>query len=137
MKLHLHLNADSVEASRQFYVDELCMFAVQGEVWETMCALRGIYDDALGIDLASFHNPLPQSKAPLFTLVVDDCCREFLRLRATNFASGGRILPDEHGNLTVFEYPGGMNFQMEDPAGNRFVIHEQYGPALDEEVFVP
>lgn len=137
MKLHLNLKADSVEASRQFYVGELGMFEMKGTIWLETCALRGIYDDAVGIDLASFHQSLPQSGVPLFTLVVDNCACEFARLKATTFASGGRILPDQHGNMEVFEYPGGMNFQMEDPSGNRFVIHEQYGLAVFEEDLVP
>ena len=100
------------------------MFRLKGELWDSACQMLAIDSDALELELTTYNRK--PSEEPIFTLIVKNCDHEFARLRATNFASGGRILPNEAGALELFEYPAGKNFSMEDPAGNRFLIHEDY-----------
>lgn len=128
VSIHVNVRAVSIEQSRQFYEDELAMFKHVGAVWESACALRPRGSNAFELNLGTYYNP-PGDQA-MFFLVVANCDREFARLRAVHFASGGRIVPDKDGRVDVFEYPGGKNFLMEDPAGNRFVIHEDYAARL-------
>lgn len=92
--------------------------------------MRSVASADIEIELADFHNP--PSETALFILTTDDCNREFKRLVNTHFASGGRIVPNEQGRLDIFEYPAGANFMMEDPSGNRFLIHEDFGPSPDD-----
>lgn len=118
------LRADSPAASRQFYEDELCMFKLKGELWDFACQMCAVASDAFELELTTYNRE--PTEDPVFTLIVKNCDLEFARLRATNFASGGRIVPNDSGVLEIFEYPAGKNFSMEDPAGNRFLIHEDY-----------
>lgn len=104
------------------------MFKLDGEVWEGSCRMRAIENEELQLHLASFYNPAPDpaTTMPMFSLIVASCDRQFARLRSVNFASGDRLVPGEDGVLEVFEYPGGKNFIMQDPSGNRFLIAEDY-----------
>lgn len=106
------------------------MFRLVGTLWESACTLRATASEDIELELADFHNP--PSDAALFILTTDDCNREFKRLVNTHFASGGRVVPNKHGRLDVFEYPAGANFMMEDPSGNRFLIHEDFGAAPED-----
>ena len=126
MKLSLMLRANSPSASRQFYENELGMFRLKGEMWDSACQMVAIGNDSLELELTNYNRE--PSESPVFTLMVDDCEREFARLRATQFSSGGRLVPDDKGVVEVFEYPAGKNFMLEDPSGNRFMIHEDYKP---------
>ena len=128
MKLSLMLRADSPSASRQFYEDELGMFRLKGEMWDSACQMVAVSNDDIELELTDYNREA--SDSPVFTLMVDDCDREFARLRATGFASGARIVPNDNGVVAVFEYPAGKNFMMEDPSGNRFMIHEDYKPSV-------
>lgn len=133
MRMKVLLKTESAALSRQFYEDELAMFRLEGELWERACSLRSLSDDSFGIQLASYFNPPPDLAMPLFSLIVEDCDREFSRLFATTFASGGRLVPDEKGMVEVFEYPGGRNFIMEDPSGNRFLIAQDRRVVMEDD----
>lgn len=126
MKMILLLKADPVAASRQFYEEELRMFKLKGEMWDSACSLVAADSDDLELELTTYNRQ--PTEEPAFTLIVADCDKEFARLSATTFSSGGRIVPNERGALEVFEYPAGKSFMLEDPAGNRFLIHEDYAP---------
>jgi predicted enzyme related to lactoylglutathione lyase len=126
MKFIVLLKADSPAMSRQFYEDELGLFKLQGELWDSACTMQAIYSDEFGIELTTYNRA--PAEEPAFTLIVPDCAREFARLRATSFGSGARIVPNKDGVVEIFEYPAGKNFMMEDPSGNRFMIHEDYRP---------
>ncbi len=102
------------------------MFRLKGEMWDSACQMAAIGSDDIELELTNYNRE--PSASPVFTLMVDDCKREFARLRATQFSSGGRLVPNENGVVEVFEYPAGKNFMMEDPSGNRFMIHEDYNP---------
>lgn len=130
MKLSLPLLAKSTSASRQFYVDELGLFVQHGEVWDSACRLHSVDSGDIELHLTTYATE--PSKVPMFWLIVPDCNREFSRLRAKTFSSGGRLVPNKIGLVEMFEYPGGQNFEMEDPAGNRFVIHEDFKALEDE-----
>ena len=124
MKMTLMLRTESPVNSRQFYEIELGMFKLQGEMWDWAFSMSAIDNEAFSLEFTTYHRAT--SEVPIFRLTVKNCDREFARLRATTFTSGGRIVPNKRGVLEVFEYPAGKNFQMEDPAGNRFIIHEDY-----------
>lgn len=124
MKMILLLKADPVAVSRQFYEDELRMFKLKGDMWDSACTMVANDSDDLELELTTYNRQ--PSEEPAFTLTVANCDKEFARLRATTFSSGGRIVPNERGELEVFEYPAGKSFMLEDPAGNRFLIHEDY-----------
>lgn len=124
MKTILLLKADSIAASRQFYEDELRMFKLKGDMWDSACSMLANDSDQLELELTTYNRP--PSQEPIFTLVVASCDDEFDRLNSTAFASGGRLVPNDRGIPEVFEYPAGKNFMLEDPAGNRFLIHEDY-----------
>lgn len=130
MKMIVLLKAESPELSRQFYENELGMFKLRGAMWDSGCTMQAVTNDDLSIELTTYNrNP---TEEPAFTLVVDNCQREFNRLCAIHFSSGARIVPNKDGVLELFEYPAGKNFMMEDPGGNRFVIHEDYRPDVEE-----
>jgi hypothetical protein len=124
MKMIVLLKADSPAASRRFYEDELGMFTLQGAMWDSGCTMQAIHVESFGIELTTYNRR--PSEEPAFTLIVEDCKKEFARLSAMHFASGARVVPNEAGALEIFEYPAGQNFMMEDPSGNRFVIHEDF-----------
>ena len=132
MRIKLFLKIDSAEASRQFYEDELAMFRLHGEIWEGTCALRMVGNEDIRLHLAPYYDAPPQPRQPAFSIGVKNCDKEFARLRATSFASGGRLMPQKGGVFEVFEYPGGKNFMMEDPSGNRLLIAEDYTELEDE-----
>lgn len=134
MRMNVLLKTESASVSRQFYEDELAMFKLEGELWERACSLRALNDDSFGIQLASYFNPPPDLAMPLFSLLVENCAREFSRLLKTTFASGGRLVPDDNGIVEMFEYPGGKNFIMEDPSGNRFLIAQDKRVLMEDDL---
>lgn len=130
MKMIVLLKAASPALSRQFYEAELGLFKLKGEMWESACTMQAVESADVEVELTRYHRA--PSEVPAFTLVVPDCAREFARLRTTHFASGGRLVPDDKGELAMFDYPGGANFMMEDPDGNRFLIHEDFTARINE-----
>lgn len=126
MKFTLRLRTASAPLSRLFYENELAMFKLEGSIWVSGCTLRAIDSDDTRLELSTFHSAPGESA--FFILTVDNCQREFLRLLNTEFVSGGKILPGKNGRFGIFEYPAGRNFTMEDPAGNKFLIHEDFSP---------
>ena len=72
-----------MSAARQFYVDELVMFSLQGELWDSICRLRALDSEDIELHLTE-HNREP-SPPQIFLLKVPDCKREFSRLKATIF----------------------------------------------------
>ena len=125
MRISLYLYSTSIENSIRFYVDELSMFSVVEDFGTGYCLLRATDCHAFHIYVTDWvARPSDQFT---FSLDVRDCDAVFRRLRDVDYASGARIIPDATGNVEVFEYPGGKNFEMEDPDGNRFLIYEHYG----------
>lgn len=123
LKIDVTLKLVSADRSRQFYVDELGMFEPAGIAFDFACRFKPRYNKGFTLSLSTGNQSNAQ---PAFFLLVPNCCLEFNRLRTVHFSSGGRIVPDRRGELSMFEYPGGQNFMMEDPNGNRFVIHEDF-----------
>ena len=116
MRISLYLYSTSIENSIRFYVDELSMFSVVEDLGTGYCLLRAT-------DSPDFHIYLTDwvarpSDQFTFSLDVSDCDAVFRRLHEVDYASRARIIPDATGNVEVFEYPGGKNFEMEDPDGN-------------------
>lgn len=131
MKISLNLNAGSAQASSRFYVDELKLFKIDTRSTDgACCAISAIGNDEVTINLGPQFKQ--QSEFALFSLEVDNCDRELERLRKCRFESGGRVVPDKNGQLNVFEWPGGKNFMLEDPAGNRFLLEEDYTKDAEE-----
>lgn len=125
MEAKIYLRASSLSASIQFYIAELQLFEIDEVAEDELYAsMRPIGNKEVVIELSAQYGP--PSQQSLFTIGIDCCDTELERLSSTAFASGGRVVPDKHGNLAAFEWPGGKSFMVEDPAGNRFVLEEDY-----------
>jgi catechol 2,3-dioxygenase-like lactoylglutathione lyase family enzyme len=124
MRIDVLLRAESPADTIRFYVQELGMFQVDADYGMDAWLLRAIANPAICIQITPWH-PVPRA-TPAFALTVPSCDLEFRRLRAQRFAGGGGLVPDEHGVLDVFEWPGGKNFMLEDPGGNRFLLCEDH-----------
>ena len=117
-RMTLMLRTESPVDSRQFYENELGMFKLQGEMWDWAFSMTAIDNEEFSLEFTTYHRAA--SEVPIFRLTVKNCELEFARLRATIFSSGGRLVPNKHGVLEMFEYPAGKNFQMEDPSWEPF-----------------
>ena len=124
MRVTLYLYSSSVDNSIRFYVDELALFTISENYGTGYCLLQSTLLPGFYLYLVDWC--IHTEKQYALSLDVPDCDAEFRRMISTTFTSGGRIAPDESGNVEVLEYPGGKVFQMADPDNNVFAIYEHF-----------
>jgi hypothetical protein len=104
-------------------VGELGLFDVRGEYGMNSYLLSAKKNPQLCL-LIMEGEEKQLLNSPLFGISVPSCDLEFRRLQNFGFTTGARLVPDQNGNLEVFEWPGGKNILLEDPFGNRFILFE-------------
>jgi predicted enzyme related to lactoylglutathione lyase len=122
MRAKVFLKVGSSPLAIKFYVEELGMFEIAADYGMNDFLLLAIENPGFGLRISERAEKTTGS--PIFGMSVDSCDAEFRRLQQAGFKTGGRLVPDRHGNLAVFEWPGGKNFLVEDPSGNQFLLFE-------------
>lgn len=129
MRFDMFLNVTSSADAIRFYVEELGLFRVAidyGMKSFLLCATKSPY-----VCLNVGERPISISEYPRFGIQVDDCGKEFRRLRDIQFSKSAGIVPSRDGVFEVSDFPIGKSFSMKDPSGNRFILFEDYMSRLD------
>lgn len=124
MRFDIFLTVQSADIALKFYIDELAMFEVRADYGMGCYLLHEKRNRSACLSIREVD--ARRSGEKVFGISVENCVREFERLRNTQFFFGGGIVPDDDGSISVFDYPIGKNFLMEDPDGNRFLLFEDY-----------
>lgn len=101
-----------------FYCDELGLFELGQDFGMGQISLEGKENKNIRLLL---QEGMPQAMGLLFHLAVNDCDAVFERLKRVPFKTGALLLNEE-----IFEYPLGKNVTLKDPAGNMFLLYEDY-----------
>ncbi|WP_146171985.1 hypothetical protein [Pseudoduganella armeniaca] len=101
------------------------MFDLINNFGTGFCTLRSKRLPSLNLILGDGYNRA--GSWPALGLSVSDCCEELNRLRSIRFESGGGLVPNELGQLEVFEYPGGRNISLRDPDNHQILLFEDFG----------
>jgi hypothetical protein len=128
MRVDIYLKSVSCDRSIAFYVEELGMFDLVNNFGTGFCTLRSKRLQNLNVFLGHGYNS--PGSWPVLGLSIEDCYEELNRLRDIEFASGGGVVPNELGQLEVFEYPGGRNILLRDPDGHEIILFEDFGDPL-------
>lgn len=126
MRVDIFVPSDSVEDQVRFYVDKLQLFTVAHDYGMGEVLLRHVAAPSICLQLAP--GQLPNKRGPLFCLSIEDCEREFVRLRAISFSKGG-LVSSPSGQPRILEYPLGKSFSVRDASGNIFLFMEWHPSA--------
>lgn len=121
MKNIVYLPSRNAEESVIFYVVELGLFEVSEDLGMGSILLRFKHSSDFFLMVSPDIAPRAD-EAPLFSIEVKDCSREFEKLKRVPFSNGATFL-DPNG---VIEYPLGKFLKMMDPARNVFILYEWY-----------
>ncbi|WP_231410089.1 hypothetical protein [Ralstonia solanacearum] len=121
MKNIVYVPSNTAAESVAFYVGELGLFELSEDLGMGSILLRYVRSSDFYLMLAP-EVAVSASGIPIFSIGVEDCDQDFLRLKEISFSNGAGIL----GSSGVFEYPLGKFFTLRDPAGNVFSLYEWY-----------
>jgi hypothetical protein len=123
MRFDIYLTVESSRLAIKFYVEELGLFEVCADYGMNGYLLCAKKNPHLCLQIMESEEKRT-SISPRLGISVPSCDLEFHRLQKLGFTTGAHLVPDENGNLEVFEWPGGKNILVEDPSGNRFILFE-------------
>ncbi|OAB78724.1 VOC family protein [Cochleicola gelatinilyticus] len=123
MRFDIFLEIESVEKTIAFYVNELKMFDFSHNFGNGNILLKHKKSSIClsTILKKSIDNPNANS----FAIQVEDCKKEFERIKKIEFSNNSGISPFPNGNEFI-EHPLGIMFYLKDPFGNEFSIFEDY-----------
>ncbi|WLI89469.1 hypothetical protein Q4S45_22705 [Massilia sp. R2A-15] len=105
MRFDMFLNVTSSADAIRFYVEELGLFRVAidyGMKSFLLCATESPY-----VCLNVGERPISISEYPRFGIQVDDCGKEFRRLRDIQFSKSAGIVPSREAYLRLATFPLG------------------------------
>ncbi len=123
-RLELFLRVRSVRAAITFYVEELGWFDLAGDMGANDYLLLSNRDDSLALHISETKGD--PAETPMFAISEKCVDREYARMAGSGLKSGATLVPDHAGNLGVLDWPGGKNFELNDPSGNKVLIFEDY-----------
>ncbi|MBB6583789.1 hypothetical protein [Ralstonia solanacearum] len=121
MKNIVYVPSKNTDESVAFYVDELRLLELSEDLGMGSILLRYVRSS----DFYLMLSPEVVGNAsgmPIFSIGVEDCDKEFLRLKDISFRNGAGIIEP----FGVIEYPLGKFFKLRDPAGNVLSLYEWY-----------
>ena len=126
MRIDIFLNVTSINATVDFYVNELRLFEKVYDYGSDNLLLRYKYNKSFFLSTV-ISKELNKNKT-LFALIVKDCKKEYSRIKKIQFSKAKGITP-VHGDIEFLESPIGKQFYISDPDNNEFIIfQDDYGP---------
>lgn len=105
----------------RFYTDELELFIFDTDFGMGNCRITSKENShfALVISTQESHTP---NDHPIFSINVNDIEILYKYYRNKDITSGGDLI-SKNG---IFEYPAGRSITLRDPAGNTFIIQQNF-----------
>jgi predicted enzyme related to lactoylglutathione lyase len=114
-RLDVFLRVNGALDAVNFYVKQLGWFEVAEDFGTSDYLLLSTKDQSLALHISESQGD--PAETPLFA--ISEACpkREFMRLQEIGVIGA---------DAELFDWPGGINFGVTDPAGNRMLVYEDY-----------